>query len=278
MTSTRSADAAIQPTAFLDSGILMNLLMFWDACKQAQVRLDQFAGMESPKAMASLLGSLQAQDVDIDALKATDSESVKRGMLAFNSLHDSAGGYIYKSSRVCWAETHHTLLEAQGLEHLARARVPLSLRRKRPQALYRTSLEQTDYDHTNNELRSFREALRLDYMLDVIDVEDRSTGQEIESGLIWDGAESVWSHMLMEVFDAYVCSAAMLARADVFVSEDPHLRQVFKSLRDPDDDWKATADSLMEAFDLASNAEFPLPLNSGATLQQASLNSDASRQ
>ena len=266
MTSTQSADADIQPTAFLDSSILVNLFMFWNACEQAQVRLDQFAGMKSSKAMASLLGSLQAQDVDIDALKETDRESAKRGMRAFNSLHDSADSYIYKSSRVCWAETHHTLLEAQGLEHLARARVPFSLRRKRPQALSRALLEEADYAHTNNELDSFRETLRLGYRLDVIDVEDRAAGHEVESGWIWDGAESVWSHMLMEVFDAYVCSAAMLVKADVFVSADPHLRQVFERLRTPDDDWEATADSLREVFELASNTEFPLPLNSGGAL------------
>ena len=266
MTNAQSADAAIQRSAFLDSSILVNLFLFWDACEQAQVQLDQFAGLGSLEAMDSLHNALQSQGVAIDALHAIDSASAKSGMQAFSKLYSSAGDYLYISSRACWSETHHALLEGQGLEHLVRARVPFSLRRKRPQALHRTFLEETDYEHLERRLDSFCETLQLDYGLDVIEVEDRAAGQKVEPGLIWDGAKSVWSHMLMDVFDAYVCAAAMLARADVFVSADSHLRQVFERLRTPGDDWQGTADSLRGVFGLASNTEFPLPLNSGAKL------------
>ena len=254
MTNARSAYATTLPSAFLDSTILVSLFVFWDACQQAQAPLGQFARMDS------LYKALKSKGVATDALKETDGESVKRGMGSFRRLVSSANDYIYVSSRVCWSEAHHVLLEAMGLERLVRARVPYGLRRKRPQVLYRTFLEEADHADLERKLDSFRETLKLDHGLDIINVEDPAAGLAVAPRVIWDGAQAIWSRVLMEVLDAYVCSAAIRARADVFMSADAPLREVFKRLRAPGNDWKKTAESLMEVFEVESKPEFPRPL------------------
>ena len=258
MTRDGAADAAVQPSAFLDSSVLMSLFRFWDACKSASVRLDNASSWQHLK------DALKSAGVATSALKLTDT--INRGMHSFQILSASSDGCHYFSSRVCWSEVHHTLLEARGLEGLVRQGVPPSLRVKRPQKLYRVALQESDYDELKEQVHQFRESLHLDYGIDVTDVEDHSRGLGITPADIWDGALEIWSHVLMGVLDAYVYAAAILVQADNFLTAEL-LRDALKPLHNPDSDWTATVESLKQALGVAPDATLPRPITPRSALQ-----------
>lgn len=254
-----TSSSGFQPSAFLDSSILVSLFQFWDTCQCASVQLDEVQKMDH------LLKALESADVTMGALKATDTENVKRGMLSFQNLSTSDPNYLCFTSQICWSQTHHVLLEARGLEHLISQGVPRSLRMKRPQALYRGSLQEPDYAELEDRIDTFRNTLKQDYHLDVIDAEDPSVGFGITANDIWESAQAIWSHILMEVIDAYVCAAAVRLGADVFISQDSALRDVFKQLREPDEDWAATAKALEDALGV-ERVNLPRPLTPASAL------------
>ena len=260
MTDSRVISAGIQPSAFLDSNVLIRLFLFWDACQRANARLDTVANW------GDLKTALDAAGVSTHALNKDDAEYVKRGISSFKNLYTSVGDYHLFSSRVCWSEAHHVLLEARGLERLVNLRVPHSLRVKRPQVLYRVSLEQKDYLQLDKQLDSFRIMLKEDYGLDIIDVEDSSAGFGVASETIWTGAQAIWSHVLMEVIDAYVYAASIRIRADVFISADTSLRKALEQLHNPNNDWTALVTSLKQELGMKPNGKLPLPLPPGDEL------------
>ena len=259
MTSLETSNSGIQPSAFLDSSVLVSLYQFWDTCECANVQLDEIQNMDY------LMQALEAAEVTTDALRATDTEAVKRGMLSFQSLNTSGPNYICFSSQICWSQAHHVLLEARGLEHLIRQGVPRSLRMKRPQALYRSFLQEPDYAELEDRIEAFRNTLNEDYQVDVINAEDPSVGFGITANDIWESAQAIWSHVLMEVIDAYVCAAAVRLGANVFMSQDYALRDVFKQLREPTEDWTATANALEDALGV-EREDWPKPLTPASTL------------
>ena len=259
MTNEGAADAVVQPSVFLDGSVLMSLFQFWDTCSRASVQLDNVSSW------SCLKKALRSAGVATDHLRPTDD--ITRGMNSFKSLNASSNDYNYFSSRVCWSEVHHTLLEARGLEGLVRQGVPPSLRVKRPQMLYRIALQKSDYDDLKHQMSTFRDSLHLDYGLDVFDVEDTSRGSGITPTDIWDGAQEIWSHILMDVLDAYVCAAAILVNADVFLTADPVLRDALKQLYNPDSTWTPTVESLKQALGVAPDAALPRPDTPGAALQ-----------
>ena len=254
MTTAGPAGANLQLSAFLDSNILVRLFQFWDACKRAEVLLADVSTWEE------LQVALQVAGVGMDALNREDGGFVKEGITSFQRLSDAAHAYQYFSSRVCWSEAHHVLLEAQGLERLIRKGVPHSLRVKRPQVLYRVALEESDYLQLDQDLKEFRDSLKLDYGLDVIDVEDASAGFEVTADSIWNTARAAWSRVLMEVIDAYVYAAAIEIEADIFITSDGSLRDALVHLADPKGDWVPTATSLKEELGLSSDASLPQPI------------------
>ena len=250
MTIDRSSEALTQPGVFLDSGILLSLFQFWDACRAADAadRLHELSTWKNLKA------ELDSAGVDTDGMKAPTPD-IGRGMNAFRSLTGSFDGHYYFSSRVCWSELHHTLLEARALEALVSQGVPQSLRSKRPLMLYREALQESDYDGLKDQVSTFRDSMNLDYGIDVIDVEDPSRGLNVAPGEIWEGAREVWSQVLMDVLDAYVCAAALLVEAEDLLSHDPVLRDALELLNDPSRDWTILRDMLGVAPDVA----FPTP-------------------
>ncbi|MDE0234789.1 MAG: hypothetical protein OXM62_07255 [bacterium] len=260
MTNAGASAAPFQPTAFLDTNVLVRLFQFWDACQTAQIRLDAISDWENLKA------ALAAASVATGALNGIDADYVKLGMKAFQHLQTSAGDYRYVSSRVCRSEMHHVLLEGRGLEHLKLQGVPHSLRVKRPQVLYRVALNEQDYMHLDTQLETFRTALSLDYSLEVTDVEDSSVDFGVSPDGIWDDAQAIWSHILMEVMDAYLCAAAIRIKADVFITADTSLRDALNRIRDPDSDWATLAASLKRALSMKPTEELPLPLRPGRAL------------
>jgi len=249
MTSDRSCDALVQPGVFLDRGVLISLFQFWDACKAADAadRLHELSKWKDLKA------ALDSAGVDTDGMKQT--RNINRGMIAFQSLTGSFSDHHYFSSRVCWSELHRTLLEARALEALIGQGVPQSLRTKRPLMIYRVALRESDYDELNDQSNTFRDSLKLDYGIDVIDVENPARGLDVTSSDIWEGAREIWSHVLMDVLDAYVCAAALLVQVEELFSDDPILRDALELLNDPDRDWTV----LREALRVPPDAAFPKP-------------------
>ena len=256
MTSDRSSDALVQPGVFLDRGVLISLFQFWDACRVADAvdRLHELSKWKDLKA------ALDSAGVDTDGMKQT--RNINRGMIAFQSLTGSFSDHHYFSSRVCWSELHHTLLEARALEALVGQGVPQSLRAKRPLMMYRAVLRESDYDELNDQFSTFRDTLNLDYGIDVIDVEDPARGLKVTADDIWEAAREVWSQVLMDVLDAYVCAAALLVEAERLLTDDPVLRDALKLLNDPGRDWTV----LRGALGVAPDAVFPEPRTPGVTL------------
>lgn len=223
------ADLPIQRTAFLDTTDLVSLYMFWDACESASTPMDTISNW------SSLKSALEAAGVATSAL-SRPSDNVSRGINLFVRLLEGSKRYQYCTSRVCWSEAHHTLLESLGLESLIRNGVPLSLREKRSQLVYQASLTRADHNQIADRLQSFRETVQLDYSMDIIEIEASAIGLGVTSADIWNGAQAIWSSVLMPVVDAYVCAAAILAKVDVFISGDPGRRSVLKRLRDSSQD------------------------------------------
>lgn len=249
MTNDRSNDTVVQPAVFLDRGVLISLFHFWDACRAAGAadRLDEITGWKD------LETALESAGVTTDG-RGRDN-SINRGINAFKRLAASSSTCLYYSSYTCWAELHHTVLEARGLEGLMRNGVPQSLRVRRPQRLYRVALQESDYGELRGWIKQFRDSMKLDYGIDVIDVEDPSRRLNVTSSEIWDGAREVWSRVLLDVLDAYVCTAAILVGADILLSDDGVLRDALDILNHPDRDWTV----LREALGMAHDAAFPEP-------------------
>ncbi len=245
MTSANTAATDIPPSVFLDSSVLVSLFQFWEACRGADVDLNEVRDWKQ------LIEALKSVGVTTNSLNSPDP-TINRGLQSFQRLHASVPDYLYFSSRVCWSQAHHVLLEARGLENLIRQGVPQSLRMKRPQTLYRISLQELDYTNLEKQFEEFRYTLKMDFALDIVDVEDTTAGSIITPDHIWDSAKAIWSRILMEVSDAYVCAAAILARVDFFVSKDSSLRELFNLLHDTDEDWSATATSLTQALGMTS--------------------------
>ena len=266
MTVPHAANTSVQPSAFLDSNVLVRLFLFWDACRAASLELDMVSGW------ADLKAALERGGVDADALNRDDGGFVRQGMTSFQRL-SAAGPYHLFTSRACWSEAHHVLLEAKGLEQLVRQGVPFSLRVKRPQVLYRSALQQGDYGRLEEDIDEFRESLRFDHHLDVIDVEDLSSGFEVPAASIWEAASAVWSHVLMEVFDAYIYAAAVRIAADLFITADGSLQDALRHLSDPQGDWVALTGSLKSALGLDQSAPLPRPLAPGRDLPNSGTNS-----
>lgn len=250
MTGDGSSNALTQPGVFIDRGVLVSLFRFWDTCKAAGAadRLHELS------TWANLKTALNSAGLATDGMKRPTPD-INRGMQAFQILTGTFGGHHYLSSRVCWSELHHTLLEARALEALVAQGVPQSLRAKRPLMMYRATLRESDYDELNDQFSTFRDSLNLDYGIDVINVEDPSRGLNVTAGDIWEAAGEIWSQILMDVLDAYVCAAALLVEAEQLLSDDPVLRDVLKMLNDPGRDWTA----LREALGVAPDAVFPKP-------------------
>ncbi|MDE0670135.1 MAG: hypothetical protein OXH72_00110 [Caldilineaceae bacterium] len=256
MNGSQTINTDILPSAFLDSNILVMLFQFWDTCTCANIRLDDVCDWKDLK------DALKSAGAATDALNADDAKFVKSGMKSFQILHGASNsGYLFRSSRVCWSEVHHVFLEARGLERLIRLGVPHSLRVKRPQVLYRGSLQEVDYEQLDKDLETFRDELKMEYGIDVIDVEDLSAGLGVVPDSIWDIAKVVWSHVLIEVIDAYVYSASIRIEADVFVTSDGSLTDALKQLRNPDSDWIALVTSLRKELGVEPDIELPLPLS-----------------
>jgi len=251
MTADRSPT---QASAFLDSNVLVGLFQLWDVCRAA----DSQPG--DVHEWGDLKQALTRAGIEVADLSRPDAEYVRAGLTSFQSLRQGVGQYHFYSSRVCWAELQHVILEARGLEQLILRGVPHSLRIKRPQVLYRVALDADSYAKLAADIDIFRDELRFSYELDIVDAEDGATGMSVPTADIWEAAQNLWSHVLMEVIDAYVYAAAIRVSADVFVTSDGPLFAALELLSEPNDEWASLVTSLKDTLGLPSDLPLPAPV------------------
>ena len=259
MTTGTVRDSRLR-VAFLDSNVLIQLFQFWDVCRAAGIAL------EDVEDWVNLKERLECNGRFASYVSSEDASGVKIGMRCFQHLLASRESYIYYTSIVCKSEMHHTILESVGVERLTARRVPHSLRVRRPQVLYRRALEICDYQDIQADISAFQSALRLDYCLDIVDVEDGSPGASVVQDEVWATALEVWSRVLIEVMDSYVYAASIECGADIFATSDGSLRVALRNLHDRRDEWAAVAESLNVAIGREGSASFPQPLKPGDSL------------
>ena len=249
-----AAQSPTQASVFLDSNVLVGLFQFWDACRAAGSQLGDV------HEWGDLKEALTNAGIETPALNRDDAAYVRTGLTSFQSLRQGVGQFHFFSSRVCWAELQHVILEARGLEQLILQGVPHSLRIKRPQVMYRAALDADGYAQLANDIDTFREDLWFSYELDILDAENGTTGMAAPTAEIWEIAQSLWSHVLMEVIDAYVYAAAIRVSADIFVTADGPLVAALEYLSSPSDEWAPLVASLKDTLGFPSDVPLPLPV------------------
>ena len=163
---TTTNDAQEEKSAFLDTNALVDLFELWEACTAAEVRLDDIENWGALKA------ALQQKNELASRISRENTGRLPSSIKFFKNLKDNSETHLYYSSTICRSEMHHVLLESTAHEHLVIQHIPHRLRIKRPQVLYRRALQASDYQNIQNNLGDFFEALKIDYGIDIVDVED----------------------------------------------------------------------------------------------------------
>ena len=247
-------------SAFLDTNALVSLFVFREVCNDAGITLDAVTNWSGLKAV------LEAKNQFAAELNRTDASIVSVGMTYFQKLRANSTLYQYFSSTVCRSEMHHVLLESLGLESLIRQKVPHGLRVKRPQILYRRALETNDYFKLQSDMDGFFESLKLDYGIEIVEVELSSTGMAVTVDDVWSTAREVWSRVLIEVMDSYIYAAAVEIEADAFLTSDGSLYEALAQLSNPNAEWIPLVTSLKEALGKSTDTRLPLPVRPGEPL------------
>ena len=247
-------------SAFLDTNPLVNLFSYGQVCSTAGIKLDDVTDWSGLKAL------LEAKTEFAAKLNSTDADDIRRGITHFQKLSNNAESYQYYSSTVCRSEMHHVLLESLGLERLIGQKVPHRLRVKRPQVLFRRALESTDYVKLQNDIDDFFESLKLDYGIEIVEVELGPAGTTVTVDDVWITAREVWSRILIEVMDSYIYAAAVEIEADAFLTSDGSLYEALSYLSNPNDEWAPLVSSLKQALGKSDDARLPQPIRHGDPL------------
>lgn len=238
-------------SAFLETNALVRLFEFWDVCRDAEIRLDS----------VNRWGELHAQlRENADYLRSSDYGNVKVGITLFKNISAAvdAEDYLLLTSRFCQAELHHTLVEYWASIHLTQDKIPFGLRTQRPHFLYDRVIDTVENQEVSQKLDAFFESLRLDYVLNVMAVEDlATTGSHTEYLDILETAKAIWTRILLATMDAIMLGTAIRAEASVFMSSDQAMRTVLKRIRTDAE----LRQSLNEAIGRDATAEMPLALS-----------------
>ncbi len=244
----------IPKSAFLDTNPLVNLFDLWKVCSYAGVHLDTVTDW------ATLKSALGRRNKSTAQISARDARDVKMGIECFTNLEGNRGSYQYYTSSICRSEMHHVVLDALASERLVRRRIPHRLRVRRPQVLYRRALESSDYLELQRDLDEFFESLRVDYGIDIVEVEQGRAGTTVTFEDVWNTARAVWSRVLIDVMDSYIYAAAVEIEADVFMTSDGSLLEALANLRNPSGEWVSLSRSLKRALGKPATASLPLPM------------------
>ncbi len=244
----------VPKSAFLDTNPLINMFDLWKTCSYAGVQLDTVADWATLKAALARKNRTTAQ------ISARDAHDVKMGIDCFRNLEGRKESYQYYTSSICRSEMHHVVLDDLASERLVKRKIPHRLRVRRPQVLYRRALESGDYLELQRDLDNFFESLRVDYGIDIVEVEQSSAGTTVTVEDVWNTARAVWSRVLMDVMDSYIYAAAVEIEADVFMTSDGSLLEALANLRNPSGDWVSLTRSLKRALGMPASASLPLPM------------------
>ena len=239
------AQATLIRTAFLDTNALLQIFAFWEACKVSQVSMDAVKSWQQLQTFG--LGN------------GDDFEDIKNGMKCFQRLDQAKEDCNYFSCQVCRSEMHRVILDACALEGLIRKKVPFSVRNKRPLIVYRRVLEDEDYETINEQVNKLFEDLRVTHNIDIKILEERAHGMGVSSEQIFQTAQVLWSHVLIETMDAYIYAAAIQCLADYFLTSDGALKNMINGLYSASGDWKLVANDLKVKLKshLPDNVVFP---------------------
>ncbi len=243
--------------AFLDTNALINLFWFWDACTALQIRLDRV------KDWRVLETKLSARSRFAGQFSTEGADGIVAGLKCFWNMKQRNNDYQYCSSVVCGSEMHHVMLESMSMVRLVRRKIPRAVRVKRPLVLYRKALDARDYSAIRRNVENFRESLRQDYGIDIIDAEQASAGTAVNSEDVWNTARQIWSRVLIDVMDSYIYAAAVEIEADLFLTSDGALFQALYNLWRPTGEWVALTRSLKLALGKKQAEMLPQPLKPG---------------
>ena len=253
MTSTSAADA-IPKIAFLDTNALVYVFDFWETCRAGNILLD------AVNDWASIKTALEKGSRSAAQLSRQDAEDVKKGLACFTNLAGNRSNYQFYTSSVCRSELHHVLLDALASERLVTRKIPMRLRVKRPQVLYRRALESGDYLAMQRDIDKYFDSLRIDYGIDIIEVEQSAPGSAVLVEDVWDTAKEVWSRVLIDVMDSYIYAAAVETQADFFITSDGSLKDALGYLCKPSGEWVSVSTSLRLALGKLESESLPMPL------------------
>jgi hypothetical protein len=167
-------------------------------------------------------------------------DPVKRGITLFQEMTKENTDWDFFTSQLCLSEMRYTLLEDHATEKLISSRIPYRLRRERPLIIYRKILSQTDFSTLENEVVEFFRELS-----DVGIITQTAEEKATDLRTIAIVGEKVWSHVLLEVMDAFIYASAVSCMADILVTRDSAFRVVVNNLHHPpDEEWKQLKISL----------------------------------
>lgn len=253
MTSASAVDT-ISRTAFLDTNALVYVFDFWATCRAGDIHLDCVSDWSSIKA------ALEQKSPSAAQLSRKDAEDVGRGLACFKSLAGNSSNYQFYTSSVCRSELHHVLLDALASERLVTRKVPERLRVKRPQVLYRRALESSDYLAMQQDIDEYFDSLRIDYGIDIIEVEQSGPGTPVLIEDVWSTAREIWSRVLIDVLDSYIYAVAVETQADLFITSDGSLKDALEYLCNPRGEWTSVSISLKCALGKSESESLPMPL------------------
>ena len=238
--------------AFLDTNALVALFSYWEACRIAQVPLTSISCWKS------LQQSLANATTPVTSvLKSDDFQPIKMGHRCFQRLNVSKTTFGFLCCQVSRSELHHVLLSAMASEELRRHRVPRSLAVKRPLIVYQIALPANAYSKIDSQVEQFFDMMRVDHSIDIKVVEDSANSNSIPSEDIFETAEKIWSHVLMETMDSYIFAAAIELEADYLITSDAAFRNTVNGIQQGKGEWQAVASALKIALGNRKASSFP---------------------
>lgn len=233
MVTAQSRGLVRPKTIFLDTCYIIYLSLFFKLCMTV--------GLEPTN--PSVLNDETLSKYGIQK-KRLEMDRLQDGKKLFNYVvKEALLGSEIKTSQFCRLEFLHLLLEKQAHEHLLNAGIPLRLRSHEWSESYLTSLDQTDYSNACDEWEQLKKKLsHYDVELRVLEEEDSDYwGQVIEA------ASLVMGSILMDVPDAIVYAAAVIAEADELVTTDGDFKTTVNCLENPNaEPWVSIAAQLTQ--------------------------------
>ena len=242
--------------AFLDTNSLVGLFTFWEGCTIAGLP------MSSINQWQDLKDKLSTPPSYVSAVFSRDDFShIQDGLSCYQKMDAAKTRYDYLCCLISRAELQHTILTGYAAEELRRHRVPWTLANKRPLRVYQRVLSGIDYSRIDTQIDSFFETLSYDHGIDIKSVEQTGHAHHTLPETVFNTAETIWSHILMETMDAYILAAAIECRADCLLTADATFRNTVNNLQNPQAEWQAVSQSLRAALNKPDDFSFPIGIS-----------------